>query len=155
MTADATVAVSDAPEAQVLDLRIQLVSAGHHKRVLARTDTSSFNVHCYAPKGGENGMHAHMAEDHVFLVLEGEAQFVTPKGPLPRLRKHQALFIPKGAHYSFSAEGDGPLVLARFGAKVAGAGPDRRIDPAGKPIPGRAQKAGAVKPVLIEGRFFE
>lgn len=144
-----------APKAEVLDLKIQLVSKGHHKHVLAQTDMTSFNVHCYAPKGGENGMHAHMEEDHVFLVLQGEAQFVGPDGPLPVVRKHQALFLPKGAFYSFSNEGTENLVLARFGASAPGIGGGRRLDPNGKFIPGRAQKEGAVPPHFIPGKFFE
>lgn len=146
---------ADAPKAEVLDLKIQLVSEGHHKHVLAQTDMSSFNVHCYAPKGGENGMHAHMEEDHVFLVLQGEAQFVSPEGPLPVVRKHQALFLPKGAFYSFSNEGTENLVLARFGASAPGTGLGRRLDPNGKFIPGRAQKEGAIPPHFIPGKFFE
>ena len=81
-TVKAQGAAPQAPKAEILDLKIQLVSEGHHKHVLAQTDMSSFNVHCYAPKGGENGMHAHMEEDHVFLVLQGEAQFVTPEAAL-------------------------------------------------------------------------
>ena len=144
-----------APKAEILDTKIQLVSKGHHKHVLAQTDMSSFNIHCYAPKGGENGMHAHMEEDHVFLVLQGEAQFHTPDGPLPVIRKHQALFLPKGAFYSFSAEGSENLILARFGAHPPGRPHGARLDPKGAPIPGRADKEGAVKPHLVEGKFFE
>ena len=150
-----TSATANAPKAEVLDLKIQMVSAGHHKHVLAHTELSSFNVHCYAPKGGENGMHAHMEEDHVFLVLQGEAQFVTPEGPLPVVRKHQALFLPKGAFYSFSNEGTENLVLARFGANTPGTGGGRRLDPNGQYIPGRANKEGAVPPHFIPGKFFE
>ena len=145
----------EAPKAEILDLKIQLVERGHHKHVLAQTDMTSFNVHCYAPKGGENGLHAHMAEDHIFLVLQGEAQFFTPDGPLPVVKKHQALFLPKGAFYSFSNEGGENLVLARFGSTAPGAGPGHRLDPEGRYIPGRAQKDGAVKPHFIPGKFFE
>ena len=89
------------------------------------------------------------------LVLQGEAQFVTPDGPMPVIRKHQALFIPKGAFYSFSAGGTENLVLARFGANPPGRAHGRRLDPNGNFIPGRAQKDGAVKPHFIEGKFFE
>jgi mannose-6-phosphate isomerase-like protein (cupin superfamily) len=147
--------ITAAPKAEILDLKIQLVSKGHHKHVLAKTDMTSFNVHSYAPKGGENGMHAHMEEDHVFLVLQGEAQFFTPDGPMPVVKKHQALFLPKGAYYSFSNEGTDNLVLARFGASAPGTGTGPRLDPNGKFIPGRAQKEGAVPPQFIEGKFFE
>src|SRR5262249_60246102 len=103
-------------EPETLTLRTQLVSAGHTKDLLASTDTTTFHIHCYGPKGGENGLHAHMEEDHIFVVLQGEAQFSGLDGPLPVLKKNQALMLPKGAFYSFSNEGEEPLVMIRFGA---------------------------------------
>jgi len=139
---------------EILSLRTQLVSKGHTKRLLAETDMMTFHVHCYGPKGGENGLHAHTEEDHIFVCLEGEAQFSGLNGPLPPLRKHQALFLPKGCFYSFSNNTDQPLILIRFGASPKGyAG--NRLDPHGKPIPGRAKQHGAVQPVLIDNAFFE
>lgn len=141
-----------APE--ILSLRTQLVSAGHTKRLLAQTDMMTFHVHCYAPKGGENGLHAHVEEDHIFVCLQGEAQFSGLNGPLPPLKKNQALFLPKGCFYSFSNETDEPLILIRFGASPKGYG-SNRLDPHGKPIAGRASQHGAAKPVLIENKFFE
>lgn len=139
---------------EILSLRTQLCSKGHTKRLLAQTDMMTFHVHCYAPKGGENGLHAHVEEDHVFVCLQGEAQFSGLDGPLPPLKKHQALFLPKGCFYSFSNETDEPLILIRFGASPRGYG-SSRLDPQGKPIAGRASQHGAVKPVLIDNAFFE
>jgi mannose-6-phosphate isomerase-like protein (cupin superfamily) len=141
-----------APE--ILSLRTQLVSQGHTKNLLAKTDRVTFHMHCYGPKGGENGLHAHVDEDHIFVVLQGEAQFSGLDGPLPVLRKNQALMLPKGCFYSFSNEGTEPLVMIRFGAmdKVAASA---RLDPAGKPIPGRGKQHGAKPPVFIEGAFFK
>ena len=78
-------------------------------------------MHCYGPKGGENGLHAHIEEDHIFVVLQGEAQFSGLNGPLPVLKKNQALMLPKGCFYSFSNEGTEPLVMIRFGAMDKGA----------------------------------
>ena len=75
-------------------------------------------------------------------------------GELPTLKKHQAIFIPKGCYYSFSNETNEPCILLRFGASPDGYGSER-LDPQGKPIAGRAHKEGAVAPVLIEGAFFE
>lgn len=139
---------------EILSLRTQLVSKGHTKHLLAQTDMMTFHVHCYAPKGGENGLHAHVEEDHIFVCLEGEAQFSGLDGQLPPLRKHQALFLPKGCFYSFSNETDKPLIMIRFGASPKGYG-SSRLDPKGKPIPGRGKQEGAAKPVLIDGAFFE
>jgi mannose-6-phosphate isomerase-like protein (cupin superfamily) len=139
---------------QILTLRTQLVSAGHTKDLLAEADGMTFHIHCYGPKGGENGLHAHVNEDHIFVVLQGEAQFSGLNGPLPVLRKNQALMLPKGCFYSFSNESTEPLVMIRFGATDKRL-PDGRLDPEGKPIPGRGQQAGSKPPVFIENAFFE
>lgn len=153
--ADTIAAIPGAERApEILGLRTQLVSQGHTKRLLAETDMMTFHVHCYGPKGGENGLHAHVEEDHVFVCLQGEAQFRGLDGALPPLKKHQALFLPKGCFYSFSNEGTEPLIMIRFGASPAGY-KSGRLDPDGKPIPGRGKQAGAVKPVPIDGAFFE
>jgi mannose-6-phosphate isomerase-like protein (cupin superfamily) len=141
-----------APE--IITLRTQLVSSGHSKDLLAQTDNMTFHIHCYGPKGGENGLHAHVEEDHVFVVLQGEAQFFGLDGPLPVLKKNQALMLPKGCFYSFSNEGADPLVMIRFGARQQDAS-NGRFDPAGAPIPGRAKQAGAKAPAFIANAFFE
>jgi mannose-6-phosphate isomerase-like protein (cupin superfamily) len=139
---------------EIIALRTQLASKGHTKHLLAKTDMMTMHIHCYAPKGGENGLHAHIKEDHVFVCLQGEAVFRGIGGELPALKKHQVIFIPKGCQYSFSNETEEPCILLRFGASPDGYGSER-IDPQGKPIAGRAHKEGAVAPVLIEGAFFE
>jgi len=141
-------------EPQIVTLRTQLVSAGHTKDLLASTDSVTFHMHCYGPKGGENGLHTHVDEDHIFVVLQGEAQFSGLNGPLPVLRKNQALMLPKGCFYSFSNESNDPLVMIRFGAKDKAIA-EARLDPAGKPIPGRGKQAGSKAPVFIENAFFE
>jgi mannose-6-phosphate isomerase-like protein (cupin superfamily) len=147
---------ADAPiiEPEILTLRTQLVSSGHTKDLLAKTDGTTFHIHCYGPKGGENGLHTHVDEDHIFVVLQGEAQFSGINGLLPVLKKNQALMLPKGCFYSFSNEGTEPLVMIRFGAKDKKL-PSHRLDPDGKPIPGRGSKPGAIAPAYIPNAFFE
>src|SRR5262249_40095073 len=139
---------------EILTLRTQLVSAGHTKDLLARNDGVTFHIHCYGPKGGENGLHAHTEEDHIFVVLQGEAQFFDLDGPLPVLKKNQALMLPKGCFYSFSNESTEPLVMIRFGATQKDA-PSGRLDPGGKPIAGRGKQHGAEPAVFIANAFFE
>jgi mannose-6-phosphate isomerase-like protein (cupin superfamily) len=151
----ATRSTDSSPEPEMLSLRTQLVSAGHTKQLLAETDLMTLHIHCYGPKGGENGLHAHLDEDHVFLVLQGEAHFRGLAGPLPAVQKNQALFLPKGAQYSFSNDGTEPLVMVRFGATEKAVRKGRRMTPDGTPIPGRGKQAGAIAPVLIDGAFFE
>jgi mannose-6-phosphate isomerase-like protein (cupin superfamily) len=139
---------------QIINLRTQLVSQGFTRILLAETDNSTFRIHCYGPKSGENGLHAHVDEDHVFVVLQGEAQFYDVNGPLPVLRKHQALMLPKGCFYSFSNDAEEPLVMLRFGAMEKN-WKGGRLDPEGKPIPGRGNVPGAKPAVFIENAFFE
>jgi mannose-6-phosphate isomerase-like protein (cupin superfamily) len=150
----ATTAAQPVIDPRIVTLRTQLVSAGHTKHLLAKTDLVTFHIHCYGPKGGENGLHAHTDEDHIFVVLQGEAQFRGLDGLLPVLKKNQALMLPKGCFYSFSNESAEPLVMIRFGAKDKDA-PPGRLDPQGKPIPGRAKQHGAKAPVFIDNAFFE
>ncbi|MGY9004817.1 MAG: cupin domain-containing protein [Alphaproteobacteria bacterium] len=140
----------------VVNLRIPLVSDGHHKILLAETEHLTMRVHCYAPGIGENDMHAHIDEEHIFVVLDGEAQFSTLDGPLAITKKNQAIVLPKGCFYGFSNPSkDTPLVLLRIGAGADAILSGKRISPNGEPVPGRAQKTGATKPQIIEGGFFE
>jgi mannose-6-phosphate isomerase-like protein (cupin superfamily) len=139
---------------EILSLRTQMVSQGHTRVLLAETDNSTFRIHCYGPKSGENGLHAHVDEDHVFVVLQGEAQFYDLDGALPVLKKHQALMLPKGCFYSFSNDSDEPLVMLRFGAMEKNWKGDR-LDPKGKPIPGRGQAHGSAPTIMIDNAYFE
>ena len=75
-------------------------------------------------------------------------------GELPALKKHQAIFIPRGCYYAFANETQEPCILLRFGASPEGYG-SARVDAQGNAIRGRAHKEGAIAPVLIKGVFFE
>ena len=44
-------------------------------------------------------------------------------------------------------------MMIRFGAMDKSA-PGARLDPQGKPIPGRGKQKGTKPPVFIEGKFF-
>jgi mannose-6-phosphate isomerase-like protein (cupin superfamily) len=140
---------------QVVQLKTQLVSQGHTRRLLAETDLMTLRIHCYAPGIGENALHSHTKEDHIFVVLEGAAEFNTGRDgkTVVNARKHHAIVLPAGCYYQFRNSGESPLVMARIGA--GSDKQDQRLNPDGTPIPGRTQEAGAAKPVLIEGAFFE
>jgi quercetin dioxygenase-like cupin family protein len=71
--------------------------------------------------GGENAVHAHTAEDHAFVVLQGEATFFgRPGDPAVTIKKHEGILIPNGVFYKFKAGGDEQLVLLRVGAVLPG-----------------------------------
>jgi mannose-6-phosphate isomerase-like protein (cupin superfamily) len=143
------------PQAQVVQLKTQLVKSGHTRHMLAETDLMTLRIHCYAPGGGENALHSHTKEDHIFIVLDGIARFTTGRDGRTILAatKNHAVVLPAGSYYQFCNSGDQPLVLARIGAGSDKA--DQRLNPDGTAIPGRAHEAGAAQPVLIEGAFFE
>jgi len=142
-------------EPKVLTLRTQLVKKGRSRELLADGDHMTCRIHCYAPGVGEHGLHAHLDEDHIFVVLQGEAQFNGINGPLPRLKKNQALALPKGCFYEFGNPTDGPLVMIRFGAGAEKVLSGRRITPDGRDIPGRGANAEMANPVFIDNAFFE
>jgi mannose-6-phosphate isomerase-like protein (cupin superfamily) len=142
-------------EAQLVQLKTQLVSQGHTRHLLAETDLMTLRIHCYAPGIGENALHAHTKEDHIFLVLQGTAQFNTGRDgkKLLKAEKNQAVVLPAGCYYQFCNSGETPLVMARIGAGQDKS--DMRLNPDGAPIPGRSHEKGVTRPVLIEGAFFE
>jgi uncharacterized cupin superfamily protein len=87
-------------------------------------------VKVYA-SGGENRMHAHVYEDHSFIVLEGEATFHFDDDANTRvLKPFEGVMLPKGAYYRFESTGQGNLVMLRVGAALPGS-PKRAIYPEG------------------------
>jgi mannose-6-phosphate isomerase-like protein (cupin superfamily) len=143
------------PEAKVVQLRTQLVKEGHTRDLLAETSLMTLRIHCYAPGIGENALHSHTKEDHIFLVLQGTAEFNTGRDGKTVLNasKNQAIVLPAGCYYQFRNSGDTPLVMTRIGAGQDKQ--DQRLNPDGTPIPGRTHEQGVAKPVLIEGAYFE
>jgi quercetin dioxygenase-like cupin family protein len=129
-------------------LRAQLPRQGRTDTPMAATDRMWVVLKTYA-SDGENELHAHPNEDHVFLVLQGEAEFFGPKGELKRVKKHD------GAFYWFKAIGEEPLVMARIGA-VVDAAKDAlaRIDIDGKPMDGNSA-ANKTVPVTLGDRWFD
>ena len=142
-------------QAKVVQLKTQLVKEGHTRFMLAETDLMTLRIHCYAPGIGENALHAHTKEDHIFVVLQGTAQFITGRNGKTVISagKNNVVVLPAGCYYQFCNSEQTPLVMARIGAGSDKA--DQRLNPDGSAIPGRTQEQGAAKPLLMEGAFFE
>lgn len=136
-------------------LRAQLPRQGRTDTPMAATDRMWVVLKTYA-SDGENELHAHPNEDHVFLVLQGEADFYGPKGELRRVKKHDGILLPRGTFYWFKAVGDEPLVMARVGA-VVDAAKDAlaRIDSDGRPMDGNSVANKQVELILNPDRWFE
>jgi mannose-6-phosphate isomerase-like protein (cupin superfamily) len=119
-------------------------------------------------RGGENALHAHQVEDHVFFVLQGAARFEFGDGTVREVRPLEGFVLPKGVLYRFEALGDGNLVMLRVGAAQIGSewsGARRHGAPEevrlatgidGSPLKSRSKEKGRTpaEPVsVIEGRF--
>ena len=136
-------------------LSAQLPTQGRTNQVLAATPHMSLVLKTYA-SGGENELHAHTNEDHVFIVLQGGATFYGPRGEARQVRKNDCVLIPRDALYRFAAaEGGEALVMARIGATV-----DitkdvlARVDPQGAPFDGYSQ-VNTDGPLLLGDKWFE
>ena len=135
------------------DLKAQLLDQGRSMDLLARTDMLATHIKVYA-EGGENGLHTHDHEDHIFVVLAGEATFRTGLDEQERVvAKHQGILLPKGAYYRFESSGEENLVLLRVGAQIPGT-PHERTKPDGSPIPGDSPDNKQVPVIPRAGKYF-
>lgn len=113
-------------------LRARLPRRGRTDTPVATTDHLWVVLKCYAGEG-ENELHAHPHEDHMFLVLSGEAEFSGPNGVITRAQRFSGAMIPSGAQYKFRAVGEEPLVMLRVGTSTApGRDMHHRVHPDGK-----------------------
>jgi mannose-6-phosphate isomerase-like protein (cupin superfamily) len=120
--------------------------------------------------GGENALHSHAIEDHVFLILQGEATFHFGDGSTAQVRAFEGVVVPSGTLYRFHAnEPAGNLVMFRVGAAVVKDSSDlhprfhiprealqSRSDPQGRPAAGDAKQNGvASQPTVFKaGAYF-
>lgn len=115
----------------VFTMRARLPTQGRADMPLAATKTMSVVLKAYA-SGGENAVHAHPDEDHVFVVLQGSAVFSGPDGEIATLSCHQGIMLPRGALYMFQAGEEEPLVMLRIGAVIDANRPrSNRVDAKG------------------------
>jgi len=99
----------------VFSFKAKLPTEGRADLPLAATDCLSIILKAYA-SGGENALHAHVHEDHSFIVLQGTATFFGEGNQkLAELEKFQGILIPKGALYRFEAGKQDQLVMLRVG----------------------------------------
>ncbi|MBB3180925.1 cupin domain-containing protein [Variovorax sp. Sphag1AA] len=120
--------------------------------------------------GGENALHSHDIEDHVFLILQGEATFHFGDGSTTDVRAFEGVTVPRGTRYRFHAnEAGGNLVMFRVGAALVKDSSDldpkfaiprealqSRSDSQGQYAAGDAKKNGvASQPTVFKpGAFF-
>ncbi len=136
--------------AEVFKLRTPLLSKGRLDTVLSQTDTMRVWMKCYA-EGGENALHTHLDEPHVFVILQGKARFFGQDGETGVLGRNEGILIPAGWFYRFESCGDEPLVILRVGH---GDG-SLRVGPDNAPLPSDSAANKHIPGVPLEGVYYE
>ncbi len=136
-------------------LKAQMLEHGRTNLPVCKTDNMWAVLKVYA-SGGENGLHAHTSEDHMFVILQGSARFYGPNGEETDVGTHGGILLPAGCYYKFNATSDEPLVLLRIGC-ITGDNGDRseRLNIDGGAMPGSHPDNNSMEVVFKEGEYFE
>jgi len=133
--------------------RAQLPKEGRTNQMLAATPNMSLMLKTYA-SGGENELHGHANEDHVFIILQGEAVFFGPNNEQKRVGKNDCVMLPRMVQYRFHAvEEAGPLVFLRVGALLDPSRPSERVDHTGKLLDGYSA-SNHEGPIVFSQQWF-
>ena len=109
------IAATNTKTPRAFSLKAQMLDQGRTDTVLAATEDLSVRLKIYA-SGGENELHAHVDEDHVFVLLQGSARFYGPENETVDVKACQGIMMPKGIFYRFQAtSNDECLVMLRIG----------------------------------------
>ena len=146
-------AVETTVQPQQFQVRVPLLKEGRVHNIVARAGEMTVAMKCYA-EGGENVLHAHPSEDHIFVILQGQARFHDKDGNERVVGRNEGIMLPHGCYYYFESCGDEPLVMLRVGAYVE---PPKaaRISLDGHVIAGDSAENKHEDPVAIDGAFYE
>ena len=136
-------------------LKAQMLDQGRTDTVLAATEDLSVRIKIYA-SGGENELHAHADEDHVFVLLQGSARFYGPANETVDLKACQGIMMPKGIFYRFHATSkDECLVMLRIGTpNFQKQRTDDRLGMDGKPLISDTKENRTESVVFKDDLFF-
>lgn len=141
-------------DAQFFSLRsAPELSQGRLNVDLAQAGLLQALVKVYA-SGGENAMHMHPNEDHLFVVVQGQATFrIGTDDNVRVVGRFEGVMLPRGASYWFQSTAPENLVMLRVGASTNW--PDcLRTFVDGKPFDPYSAANKQVDPVKVPGRFF-
>jgi mannose-6-phosphate isomerase-like protein (cupin superfamily) len=147
---------AEKPKAQLYSLKTPYMKQGRITPLVAQTPNMRIHVKINA-EGGENVIHAHLNEDHSFIVLEGEMTIFDENGNEMVVKPYQGVLLPKGTYYRYLATGTGNLVVLRVAASVPNkpeAGEAMRVSPnCVEILPGGPQNKN-LPPIQMPGKFF-
>jgi mannose-6-phosphate isomerase-like protein (cupin superfamily) len=153
-TVDAQGGRDEAPALSTFKLRSQLLDQGRTDTTVAKTKNMVARLKVYA-SGGENALHTHPNEDHMFVIMQGSARFYDKDGCAKELQRHEGIMIPAGAYYWFEATSEEPLVLMRVGSRIGPQSTGGRLNIRGEDMAGDSEENKTVPVVYREGAFFE
>ena len=91
---------------QFFDMKTPYLDQGRSRKNAAASELMTFVGMVYA-EGGENAMHHHINEDHIFLIMQGEATFHIESDDNVRVvKKFDGVLIPEGCNYWFTSTGN-------------------------------------------------
>jgi mannose-6-phosphate isomerase-like protein (cupin superfamily) len=135
------------------DLKTPFLDQGRSRKNAAASEVMTIVGMVYA-EGGENAMHSHINEDHVFLILQGQATFhIETDDNVRVVNKYDGVLIPEGCNYWFTSTGDENLVVARVGARHHD-GKIRRAFPDGTDFDGSSEANKQVPMIVRPGHGF-
>ena len=146
--------VCEKQKPEFFSLKTQMVTDGRSVNPLAETENLWAWVKVYA-SGGENTLHAHNNEDHLFVILQGRAIFHGPNDEKKELGRNEGIMLPAGALYNFTCVSENPLVLLRVGARANEGDLRDRVGIDRMALPGGSKKNKFKAPVYADGIFFE
>lgn len=152
---DRQIAATEIGKPTLFSMKAQMLEQGRTDTVLACTEDLSVRLKVYA-SGGENELHAHPDEDHVFVILQGSARFYGPDGETQDIEANQGFMMPRGLLYRFHATStDECLVMLRVGTpNFQKQARDDRVGRAGKPQVGDSAENKQVPAIFRDGVFF-
>ncbi len=144
----------DEPVPHLFSLKTPYMQQGRVEQVVAQTPNLSIRTKVNH-EGGENAIHAHLDEDHSFIVLEGEMTVYDEKGNTWVVKPYQGILLPKGAYYRYHATGSGNMVMLRVSANLRDkpSGP-RRVRTDGTELKGYSVENKNLPPIVMPGKFF-
>src|SRR5262245_1744908 len=89
---------TDGAQPSFFRLKAQLPRLGRTNVPMAASKKMWITLKTYA-HDGENELHAHPNEDHMFVVLQGQASFRGPNGEEKTIGQHEGVLLPHGTFY--------------------------------------------------------
>jgi len=114
----------------------------------------SVGLNYYIP-GRKNKLHTHPGEDHIFVVMDGQATFYNKEHQPTVLNKGEGIMLPENHYYYFASTGEAPLALFRVNAKKGNKPKVVRVDAEGNKRLDEEIDFIVVDGEVVDGKFWE